>query len=178
MLIDQLPSPGRIVAISDCYLKRMNETMELKKKTWPCYQDYRQMFDKEHLDAVIVATPDHGRALACILACQAGLDIYAEKPLCVTIDEGQAMVKAARHYKRVFQVGSQQRTMEMNRYACDLVRSGKLGKITEVIAEDYPGRALSPTTSPKNRSPKATTGTPGSARRPSSNSTSNSNSPG
>jgi len=139
MLMDQLPEPARIVAISDCYIKRMDETMTLKKKQWPCYQDYRQMLEKEHLDAVIVATTDHGRPLPCINACQAGLDVYAEKPLSVTITEGQAMVKAARQYKRVFQVGSQQRTMEMNRYACDLVRSGGIGKITSVIAQNYPG---------------------------------------
>jgi predicted dehydrogenase len=100
------------------------------------------MIEKEHLDAVIVATTDHGRPLPCILACQAGLDVYAEKPLSVTIEEGKAMVKAARHYKRVFQVGSQQRTMEMNRYACNLVRTGGIGTIKEVIAENYPGPSV------------------------------------
>jgi predicted dehydrogenase len=139
MLMDQLPEPARIVALADCYTKRMDETMALKEKQWPCYQDYRRMLEKEHLDAVIVATPDHGRALPCIHACQAGIDVYAEKPLSVTIADGQAMVRAARKYKRVFQVGSQQRTMEMNRYACDLVRSGKIGAIREVIAQNYPG---------------------------------------
>lgn len=142
MLMDQLPTTGRIVALCDCYIKRMDETMALKKQQWPCYQDYRKMIEKEHLDAVIVATTDHGRPLPCILACQAGLDIYAEKPLSVTIEEGKAMVKAARHYKRVFQVGSQQRTMEMNRYACNLVRTGGIGAIKEVVAENYPGPSL------------------------------------
>lgn len=139
MLMNQLPDPARIVAICDCYTKRMDETTAAFKKEWPRYQDYRQMFDKERLDAVIVATTDHGRPLPCIHACQAGLDVYAEKPLSVTIAEGQAMVRAARHHKRVFQVGSQQRTMEFNRYACDLVRSGKLGAIQSVIGQNYPG---------------------------------------
>jgi predicted dehydrogenase len=142
MLINQLPENARIVAISDCYIKRMDETMTLMKKQWPCYQDYRKMLDKEHLDAVIVATTDHGRPLPCIHACQAGLDVYAEKPLSVTIEEGQAMVKAARKHQRVFQVGSQQRTMEFNRYACDLVRGGKLGTIKEVLGQNYPGPSI------------------------------------
>jgi predicted dehydrogenase len=142
MLINQLPEAARIVAISDCYIHRMDETMTLMKKQWPCYQDYRKMIENEHLDAVIVATTDHGRPLPCIRACQAGIDVYAEKPLSVTIEEGQAMVKAARHYKRVFQVGSQQRTMEFNRYACDLVRGGKLGTIKEVLAQNYPGPSV------------------------------------
>ena len=139
MLMSQLPEPGKIVAICDCYTKRMDDAQTLLKKQWTCYQDYRKMLETEHLDAVIVATPDHVRPMPCIHACEAGIDVYAEKPLSVTISEGQAMVRAARKYKRVFQVGSQQRTMEMNRYACNLVRSGGIGAIKEVIAQNYPG---------------------------------------
>jgi predicted dehydrogenase len=153
MLMDQLPEPARIVAICDCYTKRMEETLALKKQQWPTYQDYRRMLEKEHLDAVVVATTDHGRPMPCIYACQAGLDVYAEKPLSVTIAEGQAMVKAARKHKRVFQVGSQQRTMEMNRYACELVRSGGIGKVTSVLAENYPG-ALVPDGLPEEAIPE------------------------
>ena len=78
------------------------------------------MLDKEKLDAVIVATPDHGRTLHCIVACQAGLDVYAEKPLTVYVKEGRELVKAARRHGRVFQVGTQQRTMELNRIAATL----------------------------------------------------------
>jgi predicted dehydrogenase len=138
-LIDHLPEQGRIVAISDVYLHRAHETNSLKKEKWPIYQDYRKMIDQENLDAVIVATPDHGRVLPCIHACQAGLDVYAEKPLTLTISEGRVLVQAARKYQRVFQVGSQQRTMEMNRFACELVRSGKIGKLKRVLAINYTG---------------------------------------
>ena len=138
-LMDQMPESGQIVAISDCYIKRMEETLAQKKANWKTYQDYRKMFDAEKLDAVVVATPDHGRALPCIRACQAGLDIFAEKPLTLTVAEGRVVVNAARKYKRVFQVGSQQRTMEMNRYACELVRTGGLGKIQSVVGANYPG---------------------------------------
>ena len=99
--------------LADCYRQRMVESLQLLKTNWATYQDYRQMFDREQLDAVIVATPDHGRSLPCIRACQAGLDVYAEKPLTVYVKEGRQVVKAARKYNRVFQVGTQQRTMEL-----------------------------------------------------------------
>ncbi len=138
-LMDHLPQAGKIVAISDAYLKRAEETNQLKKASWPIYQDYRQMLEKENLDAVVVATPDHVRVIPCIHACQAGLDVYAEKPLTLTIAEGRVLVNAARKYHRVFQVGSQQRTMEMNRFACELVRSGGIGKLKAVLAIQYPG---------------------------------------
>jgi predicted dehydrogenase len=138
-LMDHVPEEGKIVAISDCYAQRMTETLQQKKSNWKTYQNYHEMLEKENLDAVVVPTPDHVRVLPCIHACQAGLDVYAEKPLTLTISEGRVLVNAARKYKRVFQVGSQQRTMEMNRFACELVRSGKIGKLKLVQAVRYPG---------------------------------------
>jgi len=138
-LMDHVPAGGQIVAISDCYVRRMTETLQEKKTNWTTYQDYHQMLGKEKLDAVVVATPDHARVLPCIHACQAGLDVYAEKPLTLTIAEGRVLVRAVRRYKRVFQVGSQQRTMEINRFACELVRSGGIGKIKAVLGCKYPG---------------------------------------
>lgn len=138
-LMDQIPVPAKIVAIADCYKDRMTETLRQKKTNWKTYHDYRQMFDKEQLDAVVVATPDHGRTLPCIVACQAGLDVYAEKPLTAYIREGRILVEQARKHKRIFQVGTQQRTMELNQFCCDFVRSGKLGKLKYVQAVNYTG---------------------------------------
>jgi predicted dehydrogenase len=138
-LMDHVPASGRIVAISDCYLQRMAETLQQKGTDWKTYQDHRRMIDREKLDAVVVATPDHARVLPCIHACQAGLDVYAEKPLTVTIAEGRVLVDAVRKYERVFQVGSQQRTMEMNRFACEFVRNGGVGKLRVVLGMNYPG---------------------------------------
>ena len=97
------------------------------------------MLDKEQLDAVIVGTPDHARTLPCMFAVQAGLDVYAEKPLTAYIQEGRVLVDAVRKHNRIFQVGTQQRTMEVNRFCCDLVRDGKLGKIKKVLGVQYPG---------------------------------------
>lgn len=88
---------------------------------------------------VIIETPDHGRSLPCIRACQAGLDVYAEKPLTAYIAGGRAVVNAARKYGRVFQVGTQQRTMELNRFCCDFVSSGGLVDIKVVQAVNYTG---------------------------------------
>ena len=81
------------------------------------YTDYRKMIDEAHLDAVIVTAPDHHHVQAAILACQAGLDVYCEKPLTLTIGEGKKLVEAVRYHGRVLQVGSQQRSMEMDRFA-------------------------------------------------------------
>jgi predicted dehydrogenase len=139
-LMEQLPPPGRIVALADCYTARSAESAKLRNRPdWKLYQDYREMFDREQLDAVVVATPDHGRTLPCIRAMQAGLDVYAEKPLTAYVREGRILVDAARQHKRVFQVGSQQRTMEINRFCCEFVRDGGLGPIKKVLAVNYTG---------------------------------------
>src|SRR3954454_4582066 len=138
-LIDQVPAPGKIVAASDCYLYRATETAKKKKAKWKLYQDYREMFDREKLDAVIIATPDHARTLPSIRAVIAGLDVYAEKPLTAYIHEGRVLVNAVRKHERVFQVGSQQRSMEINRFCCEFVRDGKIGKVKQVSAVNYTG---------------------------------------
>ncbi len=89
---------------------------------------------KEHLDAVTIGTVDHWHALTSIAAMKAGCDVYCEKPLSLTIEEGKAMVKAARKYDRVFQTGSQQRSDARYRLACELVRNGRIGKVHTVEA--------------------------------------------
>ncbi len=138
-LIDQVPAGAKIVAASDCYLKRASDSAQRRKANWKLYQDYRKMFDAEKLDAVIIATPDHARTLPCIRAVQHGLDVYAEKPLTAYIREGRILVDAVRKHQRVFQVGSQQRTMEVNRFACEFIRDGKLGKVEHVSGVNYGG---------------------------------------
>ena len=129
-LMDQLSAVGRIVAIADCYQARLEQTLAEKKQSWATYGDYRQLLDKEKIDAAFVITPDHGRVLPCIHAVQSGRDVYAEKPLTAYITEGRHAVRArCKASQRIFQVGTQQRTMEMNDYACRLVRSGGTGKV-------------------------------------------------
>jgi len=141
LLIDQLPETGRIITVADVFVKRCEDAATKRKAKWLIHGDYRRILDNKDVDAVIIGTTDHTRAIPCIHACQAGKDVYAEKPLTLYIAEGRAIVKAARKYKRVFQVGSQQRSMEMNRIACEFVRNGGLGKITMVQGVSYTSSA-------------------------------------
>ena len=101
----------------------------------PCavYSDYRKMLESKEIDAVLISTPDHWHALPTIHACEAGKDVYCEKPLSLTIEEGQVMLKAARRYKRVVQTGSMQRSDSKFLKACEYIRNGRLGKIKRVL---------------------------------------------
>ena len=140
-LMDVLPPPGRIVAISDCDARKIESAKSRFGEDWPAFGNWRDMLDDDslELDAVIVATPDHGRALQVVTACAAGLDVYAEKPLSLTVAEGRAMVDAARKHGRVVQVGTQQRSMPLNAYCCRAIREGRLGKVKAVLARNYAG---------------------------------------
>ena len=97
-------------------------------------KDFRRVLDDKEVDGVIIATPDHWHALIMIPACQAGKDVYVEKPLSQTIYEGQLMRDAARKYKRVVQVGTHRRSVEHFRTAAEYVASGKLGKLCAIKA--------------------------------------------
>jgi predicted dehydrogenase len=138
-LMDQIPAAGRIVAACDCNFPRAQEVAHQGNRKWNSYRDYHEMFDKEKLDAVFVVTPDHARTRPAIHAVQAGYDVYAEKPLTAYIREGRTLVNHVRKHQRIFQVGSQQRTMEINRFSCEFVRDGKLGKLKKVQGVCYPG---------------------------------------
>lgn len=142
-LMSQLPAEGRMLAVADCEMGRAEQAAAAHGiKADSVYQSHRPILERQDIDAVFVITMDHARVLPCIEACQAGKDIYAEKPLTVYIGEGRALVDAVRKHKRIFQVGTQQRTMEMNRFACELVRKGGIGKLHTVLGVNYhgPGR--------------------------------------
>ncbi|MCY2990831.1 MAG: Gfo/Idh/MocA family oxidoreductase [Planctomycetota bacterium] len=132
-------SEAKIVALCDCYLPIAEgfAAKHGKYEKWTLYEDFRQMIEKEKLDAVAIETPTHPRAWISILAMQMGVDTYIEKPMCLTIAEGRAMVRAARKYERVTQVGTQQRSMPINNWASDLVKNGSLGKIHTVLAPNF-----------------------------------------
>ncbi len=96
------------------------------------FGDFRAMLIRKDIDAVVIATPDHWHAYIAIAAANSGKDIYCEKPLCQSIHEARAMVKAVRKNKRIFQVGSMQRSSKEFRIACELVRNGAIGKVQRV----------------------------------------------
>ncbi len=152
-LIANLPETARVVSLCDCSLDNVANTRhpvgsftaplarfaEGDAQSCSVYQDYRRMLDRESLDAVLVATPDHHHAQAMVLACQAGMDVYCEKPLSLTIAEGRTMVQAAEQNQRVVQVGSQQRTMRVNQVGCEFIRQGGLGRVSLVRVPNFPG---------------------------------------
>ncbi len=94
------------------------------------YIHYEEVLAREDIDAVVIATPDHQHAIIAIAACRAGKDVYLEKPLTFTIYEGQQLVKAVRENNRILQVGSMQRSMAEFIHAANVVREGRLGKIS------------------------------------------------
>ena len=97
------------------------------------YEDYKEILGRKDIDAVVISTPDHWHAVQAIEASNAGKHVYCEKPLAHSVEEGRAMVDAARKNKIVFQTGSMQRSWRNFRHACELVRNGYLGKISEVL---------------------------------------------
>ena len=125
-----------IVAVCDVdkdhLAKCVAEVEKLKRPAPDAAADYRTLLDRKDIDAVVVVTPDHWHALQTIHACKAGKDVYCEKPLSLTIAEGRRMVQAARDNKRVVQTGSHQRSDDKFRTACELVRSGAVGKVHTV----------------------------------------------
>ncbi len=131
----------RVRAICDCFAPRCGEFIKAvgKDQRWKVYEDFRQMIEKEQLDGVMIETTTHARAWITVLAMQAGMDAYIEKPMCLTIGEGREMVKAAREYGRVTQVGTQQRSMPINNWASDLVKNGAIGKVHTVLAPNFVG---------------------------------------
>ena len=95
-------------------------------------KDFRAVLDNKDIYAVIIGTPDHWHALMTVMACQAGKDVYVEKPTSVAIGEGRKMVEAARKYNRVVQVGTQQRSAKHFQQAATLVQDGGIGKVAAV----------------------------------------------
>lgn len=112
--------------------KRTADVIKIQGKAPLQYKDYRKLMENKSIDAVIIGTPDHWHCLPFIAACEAGKDIYVEKPLANSIAECDLMVKAARKYNRVVQVGQQQRSGPHWRTAMELIRGGGIGQLRRV----------------------------------------------
>ncbi len=117
--------------------KRAAELTKITGKAPKLYKDYRDVLADKSIQAVIIATPDHWHCLMTVDACEAGKDVYVEKPLANSIAECEIMLKAARKYNRVVQVGQQQRSGQHWQDVVALVKSGKLGMIRKVKAWGY-----------------------------------------
>ncbi len=155
LLIDQLPESAQIVAASDCFLQKCTDAAAQRQANWRTYLDYRRMLEQKDIDGVIVATTAHNHVLLSIHACMAGKDVYVEKPMSVYVEEGRVLVKIARKYQRIVQVGSQQRSMAMNQLGCDFVRKGSLGNDLFVYATNYAAPRSSSPQQPRRQEPAA-----------------------
>jgi predicted dehydrogenase len=105
-----------------------------KKVTIETYEKFQDLLARKDINAVVIAVPDHYHAIVAIAACNAGKDVYLEKPMTFTIKEGQELVKAVRNNKRILAVGTQQRSDPNFQHAVKLAQAGELGKITLVNA--------------------------------------------
>jgi predicted dehydrogenase len=124
------PMPDvRIAAVCDVDEERRGKAKDRSGGKAEAYSDFRRVLDRKDIDAVVVATPDHWHAIPTILACQAGKDVYCEKPLSFRIGEGRAMADAAAKHKRVTQMGNLIHAGENYRRVVEIVRSGALGPI-------------------------------------------------
>jgi len=124
----------QMVAACDVDARNLNKARDLVNdkygnKDCATYSDFRELAARKDLDAIIVATPDHWHALASIAALNAGKDVYCEKPLANSIGESRAICNAAAKNKRVLQTGSHERSGPNARFACELVRNGRIGRL-------------------------------------------------
>lgn len=125
---------AEVCAVSDVYQPNLQSGLQKAASQAKSYKDYRRLLEDKSLEAVIVATPDHWHAQMVIDAVSAGKDVYVEKPLCHTIDEGFRVVDAVKRSNRVVQVGTQRRSYGIYREAKSLLDSGKLGPVRLVTA--------------------------------------------
>jgi predicted dehydrogenase len=120
---------GRARSVADAAVKSGKRVISTPPDL---YDDYRRILDRKDIDAVTIGTPDHWHAMQTVHACQAGKHVYSEKPTARTLAEGRAMVDAARRHKRIVQIGAQGRSNSNARAACQYVRNGMLGKVSQV----------------------------------------------
>ena len=126
---------GDILAVCDVnqvHLDGAARRLSRNGKTPDKYNDFRKVMERDDIHIIVQATPDHWHTLINLAAAKAKKDVYGEKPLTLTVDEGKQVVKAVRGNKIVFQTGTQQRSDRHFRMACELVRNGRLGKLSEV----------------------------------------------
>src|SRR5581483_9206884 len=136
-----MKQPGlQVAAICDVYQPNLERAVAAARKGGHQpreVKDFREILADKSIDVVNISTPDHWHAYITIEACKAGKDVYVEKPVCVAIEEGEKMVQAARKYGRVVQAGTMQRSALHFQKACELVRSGALGKVDFVRTWNY-----------------------------------------
>ncbi len=131
--IQALPG-AEIVGVCDAYKSRIERALERTGRRPKVYPDYREILADKSIDAVVISTPDHWHATMAIDALQAGKDVYIEKPLTYTADEGNRIIAEVQKTGRILQVGSQGMSSRLQQKAREIIASGKLGQITIIRA--------------------------------------------
>src|SRR5262245_24522241 len=143
---------AEVVAVCDIdeslFGKPVKAVQDITGKGPRTEKDFRRLLDDKEIDAVAIATPDHWHALMTVLACQAGKDVYCEKPASHNLVEGRRMVQASRKYQRVVQLGTQRRSAPHVKEAVDHVQSGALGKVSLARAWIHQKRTIDVSGSP------------------------------
>jgi predicted dehydrogenase len=125
-----------VVAVCDADVKHMGRAGQAAGLTASSsYTDFREVLARDDIDAVSIATPDHWHVPMSVAAVRAGMDVFCEKPLTLAIAEGRVLADEVKRYGRVFQTGSQQRSGSEFRFACELVRNGRIGKLHTIRVE-------------------------------------------
>jgi myo-inositol 2-dehydrogenase / D-chiro-inositol 1-dehydrogenase len=132
VIAEKAQAHGDVVAIADVDRHVREQARAGFGSTPEIYEDYRKLLDRKDVDVVTIGAPDHWHAKMVIDACLAGKDVYVEKPLTLTIDEGKVLAKVVQKTGRVVQVGTWQRSDHRYRLACELVRQGRIGKLKRV----------------------------------------------
>jgi predicted dehydrogenase len=128
---------AEIAAVCDVFGPNLEAGLKASDGKAKTCKDFREILDRKDIDVVIVGTPDHWHALMAVEACKAGKDVYVEKPISTTVEEGRRMVEAARKYKRVVQVGTQQRSGIHFQKAVEAVQNGMIGRVSFVRTWNY-----------------------------------------
>jgi predicted dehydrogenase len=115
--------------VCDVYEQNAGSAREWAGSSSQAYSDFRKLLERKDIDAVLIGTPDHWHAIPTVLACEAGKDVYVEKPLAHNVHEGRVMVDAARKYKRIVQAGTQQRSATHFPEVAKIIQSGELGEV-------------------------------------------------
>lgn len=133
------------VAVCDLWPPHRERAAEMVSQKWDKpsqHKDFREIIDNDAIDAVVIVTPDHWHAIPSIAACDAGKDVWCEKPLATTIEEGRHMVEAARRNNTVFQAGTMQRSSEVFQEAVQMVQEGYLGDVAHVECYIHDGEPV------------------------------------
>ena len=141
----------KVAAVCDVYEPHLDQAH--REYAVDRYSDFRRILDRKDIDVVVISSPDHWHPLMSVMACQAGKDVYVEKPISVAVSEGRKMVEAARKYNRVVQVGTQQRSGAHFQKAVNLIQEGKIGEITSVRSWNFGNSLPDGIGNPKDSAP-------------------------